>query len=69
MCVCTEMQVGMNCQRRKQTRPLEAAQTRKVSNHSLEFFQKLLGKATPFSQNAYGGVGRALGIPQSQIPQ
>ena len=47
MCVCTDMQVGMNCQRRKQTRPPEAPETRKVSNHSLEFFQKLLGKATP----------------------
>lgn len=48
MCVCTHMQVGMNCQTRKQARPLEAAETRKVSsNSSLEFLQKLLGKAAP----------------------
>lgn len=34
-------------------------------NSSRSCWAKLL----PFFQNVYGGVGRALGIPQFQIPQ
>lgn len=52
----------------KQDQGLEGTENRNVSNHCLEFFQKLPGKAAPVSPKSLLWPG-AFGLPQSQNPQ